>query len=147
MLDINFYFYYNFNGIQKENYIKLLRTGLTKCISKCKNKKNGKDIYAVFLDSRDDLKYQEISELCEKLIKEKNCTLLERPFIVNSSNNTPGIIIVDILSYLASWYILNPNPSDNSLFQEKLSDPIRKKVKTVHDLLKKLGKKHFQKTE
>ena len=106
--------------------------------------KNGKDVYAIFLDSRDDLKYQEISELCEKIISEKGCTLLERPFLVNSSNNTPGIIIVDILSYLASWYILNPKPSDTSLFQEKLSKPVRKKVETVHELLKKLGKKNFQ---
>ena len=41
-----------------------------------------------------------------------NGIVFERPFFVDSGNDMPGIITVDILSYLKSWIALNPKPDD-----------------------------------
>ena len=100
----------------------------------------------LILDSRDDISPEEVLKKVESIIQAKGCLLFERPFIVKSSNYTPGIITVDILSYISSWFILNDTSS--SLFEginerKKRSSHIEKKLNKIREFLERVKNKRF----
>jgi len=123
-----------------EIFKSLLLPGLKKII-KCRDHRNGKDIYGIFLDSRDDIKPEDLAIDLEKLFEKKKCILFERPVLINSSNKTPGILTVDILSYLASWIVLNMDYS--GLFEEALSEKDKQKLQQVYKIVSSIKNKYF----
>jgi hypothetical protein len=44
----------------------------------------------------------------------RKLTLVETPTPLASSNNTPGLIVADILAYLKSWDVIHPNPDQTA---------------------------------
>ncbi len=130
-----FYFAYTFRGNNTENYNLLLRCML-KDIPKPPNKRGDKNLIALYIDGRDDLKEQRLFMECNEELKNRGYFLLEKPLLVFSSNLTPGIVTVDILSYLKSWDILNP--AESSLFYSELSDNNKKKLEIIREIISSL---------
>jgi len=130
-----FYFAYTFKGNNTENYILLLRSILNS-ISKPPSKKRDKNLIALHIDRRDDLKEQKLFIECNKGLMKKGYILLEKPLLISSSNLTPGIVTVDILCYLKSWDVLNPE--DFSLFYSQLCDINKKKLEIIRKIISSL---------
>lgn len=73
---------------------------------------------------------------CNKKLEERGYILLEKPLLLTSSNLTPGIVTVDILSYLKSWDVLNPK--ECSLFYNQLCNTNRKKLEIIREIISSL---------
>lgn len=109
-----FYFAHNFQGNTEENFILLLRS-IIKNLPKPKSKKADKGLIALYIDKRDDIKEDKLFMEIDTDSGKRGYVLFEKPFLVKSTNLTPGIITVDILSYLMSWQVLNPDEYSNYL--------------------------------
>jgi hypothetical protein len=68
----------------------------------------------------------------------RKLTLVETPTPLASSNNTPGLIVADILAYLKSWDVIHPNPDQTAqaaLFETSVNQVHAQKLKTIRDIL------------
>jgi len=123
---MKFIFSFNQCGNDENNYLDLL-----KClVKKIKPAGTGhKGLMAYYIDDNGKINKKKIVRCVNK---NSSGTVFERPFFVDSDNNTPGIITVDILTYLKSWIELNPKPDD----QLKLFPDVgEKKLKVVQEIL------------
>ncbi len=133
---LNFFFSSNQCGNSEKNYLNLLESLLRKI--KPPVKSGHKALMAYFIDDNGKIKKKKIVELVKK---KSNGIIFERPFFVDSGNETPGIITVDILTYLKSWIELNPMQEDQlKLFPNagemklKIVKEILSNVKNIKDI-------------
>jgi len=123
---LNFIFSSNQGGNSEKNYLNLLGN----LVKKIKSAKAGhKALMAYFVDDNEKIGKQKIIQCIET---NSNGIVFERPFFVDSGNDTPGIITVDILNYLKSWIELNPKNDD----QLKLfPNTVERKLQKVEEII------------
>lgn len=131
-----FLFTYNILGRSENNYLTLL-SKLIKKIQAPRDKKRDKNVVSVFYDSC-DIDDKTIHESVLNNLKD-GLVLFEKPFCVKSDNNTCGIIIVDIFSYLKSWFDLSSNDEDAqmTLFQN-VGPRDNEKLKIIKEIISKI---------
>ncbi|HEC78691.1 MAG TPA: hypothetical protein ENI34_06065 [candidate division WOR-3 bacterium] len=127
-----FYFAYNFKGKIKDNYILLLKS-IGRNLPKPSSRKGDKRLIALYMDKRNDVKENELFLEINEIFKQRDYFLFEKPFLVDSTNLTPGIIIVDVLSYLMSWKVLSSD--DFLLFHYQIPNTYKRKLEEVRRIL------------
>ncbi len=136
----NVLFYYNYNGNNFDNYLKLLNKAIND-LQKCGKCNGGKNLAMVFLDYSDYL-FKNIdrlnSETCISL-KKRNYALLEKMVtLVSSSNNAVGIVYADVLAYICRWFIENPKNNDLTLFDFGNDYNLKRKITTIYGIVNKI---------
>ena len=131
-----FHLLYNFDGQNKENY-KFLLGELLKTIPNSTSRKGDKNITGIFLDKTDCLTIDEVSEIAINNLK-KGLVIVERPFFVQSSNGTQGILTVDFLCYLKLYVECYKKSTD-------IPQHVKKKIDTINNILKNVSVKQLYK--
>jgi hypothetical protein len=123
---LNFLFSFNQCGNSENNYLSLLKN----LVRKIKSAKAGhKALMGYFIDVNDKIDKKNIVHCVNE---NSNGIVFERPFFVDSGNDTLGIITVDILNYLKSWIELNTEDDD----QLKLfPDASARKLQVVKEII------------
>jgi hypothetical protein len=137
----NFIFSYNFKGNTKENFLLQIEK-IGKSIKAPKDKRGDRNLVGIFYDSTNIVTSIEFYKAIIKRLNNKYI-ILERPFCINSGNNTYGIMIADILCYLTSWIILGDEqdkPLQLSLFSPKLGEINAKKLMIVKKIISNVKK-------
>lgn len=101
------YFAYTKGKKNIENYTELLKKIVTK-IPKAPTSRNGKNLMGIFIDETDfgRAAFAKIrSSLAE--IHKKGYQIIEQPLFVESSNSTYGILLSDLIAFIALWKSLN----------------------------------------
>lgn len=133
----SFTFSYNFKGKSESNYLLLLSKIIKKISSPAKRRAD-KCLIAVYYDSDKCLNPKTVHKVIEDNLKSK-LVIFERPFYVDSDNNTCGILTVDILNYLKAWVELNDEKeSQYTLFNFNLSDNNQRKLNTIKEIISKV---------
>jgi hypothetical protein len=128
---------FNYEGRTESNYLALAGRALRKC-PKPPNKKGDKCLAAVYYDRTDIAGATAIGDMVEAAALTRKLTLVETPTPLASSNNTPGLIVADILAYLKSWDVIHPNPDQTAqaaLFETSVNQVHAQKLKTIRDIL------------
>lgn len=131
---IKYYCCTNYNGDGCKNHLSILE----KLIAAIRPTGSGfKKMIAFYLDRNTKIDKDQIVLIINRA---SSGIIFERPFIVESGNQLPGIIAVDVLNYLQSWIQLSPKESDQlSLFainqrnKEKL-DQVKKIISQVKNV-------------
>jgi hypothetical protein len=131
---------FNYEGRNEANYLALARQALRKC-PKPANKKGDKNLAAVFYDRTDIAGAKAIGKVAEEAATERKVTLVETPTALTSSNDTPGLVVADILAYLKSWDVISPNPDETeqaAVFERAVDQLHADKLKTIRAILQRM---------
>lgn len=135
----NFTFVFNRKGKTKENYFLLVSNAI-KGLNK-KAKSGGKNLVAIYYDSIELFKPNEMSLITEEALSKKDLYQVELPCSINSCNKTIGLIYCDVLSYLASWHVLSPQNNESeqaSLFELTKGERDKEKLAKIREILAKV---------
>jgi len=103
---IKYYCCTNKYGDGQINHLNILK----KLISPIKPLGSGsKKLMAFYLDQNTKIENNKIIDIINCATKGM---VFERPFFVESGNQLPGVIAVDVLNYLQSWIQLSPKESE-----------------------------------
>lgn len=133
---------FNYQGRTEANYLALVGQALRKC-PKPTNKKGDKSLAAVFYDRTDIAGHKVICEIAGKSATARSMTLVETPTQLTSSNDTPGLVVADILAYLKSWDVISPNPDETdqaAVFEKTANQLHADKLKTIREILQCMKK-------
>src|SRR5262249_57963503 len=107
------------------------------------SQKGDKCLAAVYYDRTDIASAVGINDMAAAAAVVRKLTLVETPTPLASSNNTPGLIVADILAYLKSWDVISPNPDaaeQAALFETSVEQVQVKKLETIRQILKLMKK-------
>lgn len=86
----------------------------------------GKDLVAVFADSKDQIEPKGLSDAIKKSVESRGYTLVEDVVTVFSSCDWPGVLLADVLAYFGMWtYAGHKLAERNSLCSRAESSPRR----------------------
>lgn len=126
---IKFLFCYNNKGNSEKNHLYIL-WHIVNAIKP--GGKGFKNLLGFFIDENKKIDRKKIVELINDYAKG---TVFERPFFINSDNNLPGLITIDILNYLKSWVELCPSDRGQLNLFGSLKGRDKEKRETVNEIL------------
>jgi hypothetical protein len=138
-----FSFAHNLDGKTADNYLGLVGKVVARC-PKPENQKRDKPLVSVYLDHSDIVKPAKVAEKVRPILEERELRLVENPVLLISSNGTAGLIAADVLTYLKSWDVLFPEPSEAQqaeLFEtpsDKLNAEKLSKIREILSLVKQV---------
>lgn len=139
----NILYAFNFDGDTFKNFCKLSEKIIAK-LPKATNAKQGKNLAVVYIDSTDaaitvDGKSQ-LNKCFDAGLSARGYKLIEGIVVaIDSSNNSPGIIYVDILAHLCKWLAKHPKPQECDLI-DLIEHTDKQKANVVHEICTQLSR-------
>lgn len=128
-------------GSNVESHLSLVKTAIAGCLKQKPSGKNkGKDLCLVFLDKKMSVPYKMLSTTVRDAVQSRGYYMGEDIVLVDSSCSWPGVLLADILAYMAMWIYAyhklgSPQPSLFDTGGVTLSATIIKKIEAVQAVL------------
>lgn len=142
---VKFYYYSKKDsGDHKETYLEVLPKVLKKGLTKPKGKGKGdKPLVLLSCDDRDDISETEIRDVALSALNDRGLVLCEDVIQSKSNFHTVGILLADIVAYLAAR--IDTISNDVELFESLSEEDLKnngkvKKLNTSTDLIDKVKK-------
>jgi hypothetical protein len=128
----------------KSAYLKAIGMGLHKALTKARgNRKRDKTVAALHIDNRADITRNEVQAVARPVLEELNYTLLEDVQLIESNYETVGVLLADIVAYLAAR--IATISTDSELFENLTNEQLEthgkaRKLRTSTKLIDKVKK-------
>ncbi len=145
------FYYYTIqeSGDHKATYLQILPRALKRGLTKPKGKGKGdKPLVLLCCDDRDDISVDEIRDVALPALRERGLTLCEEVIQARSNFHTVGILLADIVAYLAARIDTISNDAElfESLTEEELENNGKaRKLRTSTELIDKVKRIHWTK--
>lgn len=127
-------------GPRVENHLALLEQAVTGALKPKPPAGKGKDLCVVFADQKDSVPLDRLSAAVHNAAGSRGFRLVEDVVVVRSSCSWPGVLLADVLAYLAMWTYASHKlgTAQATLFDDQdvpLTDAQIKKISAVQEVL------------